>query len=268
MLTFDKEYFSLGLLDTLSYKDTFVHRLDPRIKLVVTLAFILFVVSFQRYELTRMIPFFIFPVFILSLGDIPLKFILKKLFVVSPFALFVGVFNPVFDTTPMYVFNGFSVSGGWISFLSIITKFILTVSSALLLIATTSFYGVCSALEKLKVPKIFIVQLLLLYRYLFVLAGETMQTVRAKNTRSFGKGSTDVRLFINITGVLALRTVERSDKIYQAMCSRGFDGEIRLLRRHKIGWVDIAFAIIAITTFIIFRRYDVTKILGELIYGI
>lgn len=267
MSAFDKEYFNLGYLDTLSNKDTFIHRIDPRIKLVVTLAFILCVVSFPKYELTRMIPFFIFPVIILSLGDIPLKFILKKLLVVSPFVLFVGVFNPFFDRDPVYILNGFSIFRGWISYLSIIIKFLLTVSSGLLLIATTSFHGVCSAFEELRVPKVFVIQLHFLYRYLFVLAEETMRMVRARDMRSFGRKGQGVKIFINMTGILFVRTVERSERIYQAICSRGFDGKIRLLKRDKINWFDIVVAIIAISAFIIFREYDVTRILGKWIIG-
>ncbi len=264
MPTFDKEYFNLGFLDALSYRDTFVHRLDPRIKFIVTFVFILFVVSFPKYEILKMIPFFVFPVFILSVGNIPVKFILKKLLIVSPFALFVGIFNPVFDTTPMYSLNGFLISGGWVSYLSIMIKFILTASTALLLVATTSFPGICLALEKLRVPKVFVVQLLFLYRYLFVLTEETMRMVRARRMRSFGKKGQGVKAFISIVGVLFVRTVERSERIYQAMCSRGFDGEIRLLKRYKVRLVDIAFAIISITVFAVFREYDVTRILGEL----
>jgi cobalt/nickel transport system permease protein len=265
MLTFDKEYFNLGYLDTLSYKDTFVHRLDPRIKLLVTFVFILFVVSFPKYEISKLIPFFIFPVFILSIGDISVKYILKKLFIVSPFALFVGGFNPILDTTPVYSINGFLISGGWISYLSIIIKFILTVSTALLLIATTSFPGICLALERLKVPKVFVAQLLFLYRYLFVLTEETMRVVRARDMRSFGKKGQGIKMFINIIGILFVRTIERSERIYQAMCSRGFDGEIKLLKRYKIRLVDIAFGIISITVFALLRRYDVTRILVKLI---
>ncbi|GBE06581.1 nickel transport protein NikQ [bacterium BMS3Abin10] len=265
MPSFDKEYFNLGYLDTLSYKDTFVHRLDPRIKLVTTFIFILFVVSFPKYEILKMLPFFFFPVFILSVGEIPLKFILKKLLIASPFALFVGIFNPFFDTAAMYNFYGIPISGGWVSYLSIIIKFILTVTAALLLVATTSFPGVCLALKKLKVPNVFVVQLLFLYRYMFVLTAETMRIIRARNMRSFGKKGRGMKTLISIIGVLFVRTVERSERIYQAMCSRGFDGEIRLLTSYKIGFVDISFAITAITVFIIFRGYDVTKTLGELI---
>jgi len=56
-----------------------------------------------------------------------------------------------------------------VSFLSIMLRFTLTVASALLLVATTGFNGVCLALDTLGAPKAFVVQLFFLYRYLFVL---------------------------------------------------------------------------------------------------
>jgi len=268
MPSFDKEYFNIGYLDYLSYKDTFVHRLDPRVKLIVTFIFILFVVSFPKYELSKMIPFFIFPTFVLSVGDIPLKYILKKLLIVSPFVLIVGIFNPIFDTSTMYNLHGILISGGWVSFFSILIKFILAVSSGFLLIATTSLPAICQGLERLRVPRVFVVQLLFLYRYLFILAEEAMRMARARDVRSFGKKGYGIKIFINMIGLLFVRTVGRSEMIYQAMCSRGFDGEVKLLRTHKIGWIDLLFAAISIVTFVIFRRYDVTEILGKLVYRI
>ncbi len=264
MISFDKEYFNIGHLDTLSYKQTVIHRIDPVIKLVVTLVFILAVVSFPKYEVAGMLPFFLFPVFIISAGDIPVSVVLKKIVVVSPFVLLLGIFNPIMDTRPLYDFMGISVSGGWVSYASIILKFVLTISSALLLIATTSFPGICSALERLKMPKIFVVQLLFLYRYIFVLAEETMRIVRARNMRTFGRGSRDIKMLINIIGVLLIRSIERSERIYQSICSRGFDGQIRMLKDFKIGPADICYALITITLFFIFRQYDIPGILGGL----
>jgi len=136
---FDTEYFNLGYLDTLSYQDTVIHRLDPRAKLVATITFIVTVVSFPKYEITGLLPFFLFPVLLISLGDIPVKFILKKVLLVSSFAVFIGIFNPLLDRQVSSSFLGVPISGGWLSFLSIMLKFFLTISSALLLIATTSF---------------------------------------------------------------------------------------------------------------------------------
>lgn len=267
MPNFDTEYFNIGYLDTLSYKQTFIHRINPVIKLLVTLAFIFSVVSFPKYEVHRMVPFFLFPVLVISAGDIPVAAVLKKLLVVSPFVLFIGIFNPVFDTEIVYRISGLPVSGGWISYASIMIKFVLTVSSALLLIATTSFPGICSALERLRVPKIFVVQLLFLYRYIFVLAEEVMRIVRARNMRSFGGEGKDMKTFININGVLLIRSIERSERIYQAICSRGFDGHIRMLKDSSIRLVDIIFAVITITLFIIFRKYDIADMLGKMLIG-
>ena len=133
------------------------------------------------------------------------------------------------------------------------------------MIATTSFPGICIALEKLFVPKILVVQLLFLYRYLFVLAEETMRIVRARNMRTFGRKGQGMRVFIRIAGTLFVRTVERSERIYHAMCSRGFNGRIRMMKHFKCGFIDIIFAVVTITVFVILRKYDIAKILGDLI---
>src|SRR5512139_534888 len=109
---FDNEYFNLGYLDTLSYRDTFIHRLDPRAKLVATVLFVITVVSFPKYEITGLLPFFLFPALLFSLGDIPVMFIMKKVFLVSSFALFIGIFNPLIDRQIVCSFGGISLSGG------------------------------------------------------------------------------------------------------------------------------------------------------------
>ncbi|GAB4541863.1 MAG: cobalt ECF transporter T component CbiQ [Thermodesulfovibrionia bacterium] len=265
MLTFDKGYFNLGYLDTLAYKDTFIHRLDPRTKLITAISFVFMVVSFPRYELSGLIPFFIFPVFMAIMGEVPAGFILKRVILVSPFVLFVAIFNPLLDTTTMYNLDGIRITGGWVSFFSIIMRFVLTISIALILMATTPFHAICHAIERLSVPRVFVVQLLFLYRYIFVLAEEGMRMVRAVNMRRFKGGMHDMNLVINLLGVLFVKTMERAERIYQCMSSRGFDGEVRLLQRYKIRFTDIAFAIITITAFIAFRRYDVTKVIGEIV---
>ncbi|MDH4028445.1 MAG: cobalt ECF transporter T component CbiQ [Nitrospirota bacterium] len=262
MRSFDNAYFNIGHLDMLSYRQTFVHRLDPVVKLLVTLAFILFVVSFPKYEIGMLLPFFLFPVFIMSAGDIPVGVITRKLLVVSPFVLFVGIFNPVLDREVICIVFGVTVSGGWVSYASIVIKFILTISSALLLIATTSFPGICFALERLRVPRIFVVQLLFLYRYIFVLIEETMRIARARNMRTFGRRGRGVRTFINITGVLLVRSIERSERIYQAICSRGFDGQIRMLKEHRFGFADSIFTFVSIAAFAALRKYNIAEMIG------
>lgn len=266
-MTFDKEYFNIGYLDMLSYKDTFIHRLDPRIKVITTFIFIITVISFPKHEITALMPFLLFPALIFSIGDIPAKFILKKILLVSPFAVFIGIFNPFFDTDVMYYIYRIPVSGGWISFFSIIIKFILTISSALLLVATTSFPGVCYALQMLGVPEIFVSQTLFVYRYIFVLMEETMKIARARDMRSFGKKEKGIKTFTSLLGVLFVRTIEKSERIYQAMLSRGFDGRIRTVKPYRISAADFVFFAMSLTAFYFFWKYNVALMLGNLLIG-
>ena len=262
-MDFDKEYFNLGLLDTLSYKDTVIHRLDPRTKVIATFAFIVTVVSFPKYEIDGLIPFFLFPAVIFSLGDIPVWFILKKVVVVSVFAVFIGIFNPLFDTRVMVTLFGIPISGGWVSFFSILLKFFLTICSALLLISTTSFPGICHALRKLGIPEIFISQLLFLYRYIFVLIEETLRMVRARDLRSFGKKGQGMSVFINLIGTLFMRTIERAERIYHAMLSRGFSGTIHHIKKDRLRKADFVCLSVTGVFLILFRAYDLVNLIGR-----
>jgi cobalt/nickel transport system permease protein len=262
-MSFDEGYFNLGYLDTLSYKNTFIHRLDSRTKVIATLAFIVTVVSFSKYAITGLIPFFLFPVLMFALGDIPVWFILRKVLAVSVFAIFVGMFNPLFDSRVMFSLHGIPITGGWVSFLSILLKFLLTISAALLLIATTSFPGICHALRKLGMPELFISQLLFLYRYIFVLMEETMRMVRAREMRSFGARGRGLRTFVSLIGTLFLRTIERAERIYHAMLSRGFTGAIPFAKAYRFGGSDIVFLIVTGTALFILRTYDIVGIIGR-----
>jgi len=267
-MTFDEKYYNIGFIDQLSYKDTFVHRLDPRVKLIATLLFLFTVISFSKYEIAVLLPFFLYPMLLMTLGEIPFMFIFRKVIMVSPFAIFIGIFNPLLDPGQVTVFQGLTVSAGWISFLSILIKFTLTVSTALLLIATTSFPNVCHALRQLKLPSLFVSQLSFLYRYIFVLMEETMRIVRARNMRSFGERGKGIKIFVRIVGILFIRTVERAERIYFAMLSRGFQGDMPSLKRFHIQTDDVLFALSVGAFLYIFRFHPVTQMLGRLVQGV
>lgn len=262
-MAFDQAFFSIGRLDRLSYQDTVIHRLDGRVKVLATMLFIIVVISFHKYAVIELFPFLLFPVLLMALGDIPALFIMKKVLIVSPFALFVGIFNPLLDTTPAAALGGLPISGGWVSFASILLKFTLTISAALVLIATTSFPGVCQALRRLGFPALFISQLLFLYRYLFVLLEETMRVVRARDLRSFGARGTGPGVAVRIVGSLFLRTVERAERIYRAMLSRGFRGELPVMQQRRLRAADVLFLLFAGTASLYFRFVPVVAVVGR-----
>ena len=152
MGSIESSFFDIGHLDALSGKQTPIHRVDPRVKVLTTICFIVVVVSFNKYDLARLAPFAIYPMAIMTIGNIPFSYILKKLLLASPFVLFVALFNPILDRSPALELGIFSVSGGFVSFASIMAKYMLTVSAGLALIACTGFDSICSALARMGVP--------------------------------------------------------------------------------------------------------------------
>lgn len=261
----DSSLFEIGAMDHLASGDTFVHGLDPRAKLITTLAFILTVVSFDRYDVAALLPLVAFPLTLAIVAQLPGPYLLRKLVIASPFAIMVGIFNPLLDQAPHLLVAGMPVSGGWISFTAILVRFSLSVMAALVLIATTGFAQVCMALTQLGTPKIFATQLLFLYRYIFVLTEEGLRMSRARNLRSFGQRGTGLKIYGFMLGQLLLRTMERAGRIHRAMLCRGFDGEIRLNRQFRLCRKDVTFACGWIAYFSLARMFNLPQMLGHTI---
>jgi len=263
-MKFDNEFFSLGYIDRLSYKETFIHNIDARVKLAISLVFIICVVSFPKYEVLSLIPFFIFPVVFLAVGEIPLNFVLKRIALVFPFVFFIAIFNPIFERkVAFYIFN-IPATYGMLSFFSILIRFVLSVSMLILLVATTSFSGICYALKYFRVPEIFITQLLFLYRYIFVLSEEAMRMVRAKDMRSFGKKGTELKFYVKLAGTLLIRSILRAEKIYYAMLARGFKGIMPYRKKRIFEKKDFIFLIVSVLLLYVFRFFDVIKLIGRI----
>lgn len=261
----DSALFDIGTLDSLADRDSVIHRLDPRAKVVTTLVFVIVVVSFGRYEISALLPFALFPLTLILLADLPAGYLLKKLLLAAPFAVGIGLFNPWFDRQALLQFGSLEISGGWVSFASILLRFSLSVLAALVLIATTGFTGICSALERLGAPRVFSLQLLFLYRYLFVLIDEAKRMTLARSLRSFGGRGLGLKILGPLLGHLLLRTLDRAQRLYRAMLCRGFDGEIRRRQPARVGGPELVFTLGCSAAFIALRLYNVPQRLGQLL---
>jgi cobalt/nickel transport system permease protein len=235
---------------------------------LTTLVFLVCVVSFGRYDVLPMLPFVVFPLFVAAEGNLPYGFLGRKLLVAAPFAVVIGMFNPLLDRAVLLHLGGVGISGGWVSFTSIVLRFLLTTSAALVLIGTTSFTGVCMAIERLGAPDVFATQLLFLYRYIFVLGEEAMRMSRARALRSFSRRGMGIRVYSQMLGHLLLRTYGRAQRIYLAMLCRGFDGHVRVMRRLRLTGRDVAFTLLWSAAFIAFRMFNIPLLVGRLVTGL
>lgn len=265
MATVTARLLDLSYLDILAGLDTPVHRLDPRAKVLTTLAFITAVVSSDRYAVSALLPFAIFPIALTARGNLPAGYLAKKLLLALPFVLFVAIFNPMIDRQILFRAGPFALSGGWLSFFSILLRLGLTVGAALILVATTGFNGVCAAMERLGAPRAFVVQLLFLYRYIFVLAAEGGRMARARELRTFSGRGMDSRTYASLVAHLLLRTVARARRVHLAMLSRGFRGDFTLRRSFGFGWRETLFTAGWSALFLILRAVDLPQLVGTAI---
>jgi cobalt/nickel transport system permease protein len=134
----------------------------------------------------------------------------KRLLYLEPFALGVAVLS-------LFQANGFHV------FLSMLVKSSLCLFCMVLLSSTTPFVQLLDVLRRFRVPALLVTTLALTHRYLFVLSDELERMRRARRSRTFVKARTRVwRSLGTIIAQLFIRASERAERVYDAMCSRGW----------------------------------------------
>jgi cobalt/nickel transport system permease protein len=126
-----------------------------------------------------------------------------------------------------------------VRFLSIAFKSWVSLQAAIVFAASTPFPDILVAMRAIRIPRLLVAVFGLMWRYLFVLVDEVLRLMRARLARSgqsavagYKPGGSllwRARVAGGMAGNLFLRGFERSDRIYMAMLSRGYDGEVRTL---------------------------------------
>lgn len=248
----------VSFLDPYQDGRSLIHQLDARVKLVLVVAFIL---------TTALTPVAAWPVYALLaalalaaelLSELSWGFYLKRALLAVPFVL---AALPVLVTVPgealLPLPFGLAVTGpGLARFLSVALKSWISVQMAILLASTTPFPEILMAMRALRVPRLLVAIIGLMWRYLFVMVDEAGRLMRARQARSGhaaraganagrrpgGSLFWRARVTGGMAGSLFLRSLERSDRIYNAMLSRGYDGETRTMPHPAIsplGWVTL-----------------------------
>jgi cobalt/nickel transport system permease protein len=215
-----------------------------------------------------MLPFFAFPAVVIGGANLPAGYIAGKVALLCPFALMVAIFNPLFDREILLRLGPVGISGGWISCASILLRASLTVGAVIILLAVTGFPAICRALERLGMPPAFAVQLLFLFRYIFVLTEEGGRASRARELRSFGKKGLGMQVYGALLGSLLLRTWRRAELIHMAMLARGFTGEFHTRHTFRFGIREAVFLLGWSALFVFLRFENVPRLLGVLMTGI
>ena len=190
-----------------------MHRLPPGIKLLLALVLVLLTALLPRAAWSFFAAVAALLLALALLSQVPPRFLLRRLLIAEPFALGVAALAL------------FQPNGGHI-FLVMLTKSTLCLATMILLTATMPFTDLLATLHRARVPVVFVTTLALLYRYLFVLAGETGRMRRARMSRSFAAHrSRQWRALATVAGQLFVRATSRAERIFAAMSARGWESK-------------------------------------------
>lgn len=216
--------YELQRLDTLAKRDGWPYNRHPLSKLLVTLLFIVLVVSLPKYELSGLLLMAVYLIVLFVIGELSWRDCLRRIWIVLPLVYFIGIWNPLFDRSPVQQIGSVIITGGMISMLTLVIKGVYAVLASYLLIATTSMDGICYALQCLHVPEVLIIQLQLTFRYISLFLQEVHRMSQAYALRAPGQRGIQFRMWGTFVGQLLLRSVDRSETVYQSMCLRGYTG--------------------------------------------
>jgi cobalt/nickel transport system permease protein len=238
-------------IDRYEARDSLLHRLDPRVKVVVTLLFILSNVLLPDGAWLAYLAAWFFLLLAIYLAHLSPLFVLRRSLLALPFVLAaVSVLFTVPGETVLSWQIGtrsLTISDlGLIRFGSILLRSWLSVQMAILLTATTQFPDLMHALRHLKVPALLVAIIAFMYRYLSVLVDEARRLLRAREARSArgpqGAANHSLRWRAQVAGgmvgQLFLRSIERSDRVYGAMLARGYRGQMLTMNRHVMARHD------------------------------
>jgi len=239
-----------SFLDQYSDRDSIIHRLDPRTKLITTLFFILAVVLTPPDRWQAFALYFFLVATLILLSKVPALYVLKRSLVIMPFVVLIAIFIPFFKegevagSYNIWLWQVTVTYSGLQVFWNILAKAWLSILSLILLTSTTRFSHLLKSLEQLRMPRVMVMILSFMYRYLFVLVDELMRMRQARDSRNFGGGRWwQIRTIGNMIGTLFIRSYERGERVYAAMMARGFDGQTRTLESLNFRQLDAFFGI-------------------------
>jgi cobalt/nickel transport system permease protein len=217
------------VLERWSRGSSILHSRDPRAKLT---GLLLFLVALGTTPIRRgHLPLLAYALLLalgIAIARLPMGAVLWRSSLVLPFTAAFSLMS--------------WISGDAARAVSILEKSYLSATAVLLVAATTPVPEFIRGLEGFGAPKLLLLVVQFLYRYLFVIAAEARDMRAAALSRGGRqKGVSGFRAAAGMLTVLFARSYARAEAIHHAMVARGFDGTMRLRRNPRLRFSDAVF---------------------------
>ncbi len=193
-----------------SHRDSLVSRLPAEFKLAEALIIIVGTVLVPSWATLWFVGVSLVLLVAAVLSRIPPLFLLKRLAWLSPLVMGVALVN---------VWQPAARGSG----LAVAARSVLCLLTIILVSNTTPFSQILRVLKTVRVPGLLITTVALMHRYLFVLVEEAERMRRARASRTFTpRRGSRWQASSSVVGQLFVRASERAERIYDAMCARGW----------------------------------------------
>jgi len=246
-------------------RSTRINKIHPLSKLLITVLYILVLVSFSKYDLESLSAMILYPLITILLYNISIKECLNRLKPIFIIVFAVGIVNPFIDRRVIgYIFN-IAITSGVISMLTLIFKGVFAVLASYILIVTTSIERICNSLRIFHVPKIIVSVIFFIYRYIIVLLQETERLINAYELRAPGQKGVNFKAWGSLVGILLLKSIGRAEEVYESMILRGYNGEYYIKSEEMNNIESVFYFFIWGVLILLFRFIPIFDVVGRLL---
>ncbi|MBW1997133.1 MAG: cobalt ECF transporter T component CbiQ [Deltaproteobacteria bacterium] len=221
--------------------NSLIHRLDPRVKVVVATLLSIVVAVSESFE--ALVPAMGMSLLLVAFARINPRELIKRVLIVNGFILFLWLFLP-FSMNGRVVFSigplAASSEGIWYSTL-ITLKSNIILLTLMSLIATSSVFSLGRALDRLFLPSKLVILIFFTYRYIHVIYQEYLRLLNAIKIRGFRPANNlhTYKTYAYLVGMVLVKSHDRGERVKAAMVCRGFKGKFYDLGEFYFGWKDI-----------------------------
>lgn len=229
-------------LENETMKESFLHLMDGRVKLVI----LLFITIYAVYTTETMILILleIYLLLLVYLSQISFKTTLKRVLLLLPFGGLIIAFQPFIHAGALiYVLPfGINVTYEGLTFgILLMSRLIVSLTAIVLLSAISPMQEVVQSFRKLGMPREFAMIFSLMIRFLFMFFDELDAIRNAQTARNFDIFNKKTSYMWRLKQVgytvmmMFLRAYERGETVYMSMISRGYSDNSKLYNERSKG---------------------------------
>ncbi|MCL7476069.1 MAG: cobalt ECF transporter T component CbiQ [ANME-2 cluster archaeon] len=225
-----------------SYRESLLHNMDGRVKMLMILVVILYAVSLPRLDiltLERLGVLWLYLVVLIVVAGLKPVYVAARIALALPFGLGVSVLQPfirqsfVTEFTVLYHLpSGISITAEGLLFGGVLfAKFMVCVTAVVLFSSTTQMRDMVASARRLGLPAELTLLFSMMVRYLYVFWSMLRRIRMAQKTRCFEIWNKNVprRWILEQIGhsisSLFLRSYEQGERTYQSMLCRAYSAD-------------------------------------------